>query len=61
MGQRNDLLGQFNGEIVCETPNNLLNKFEGSYILFKLVFVYCLQCKCGVYSNCVPLLSLYYH
>ncbi|XP_026463046.1 phospholipid-transporting ATPase ID isoform X2 [Ctenocephalides felis] len=30
MGQRNDLLGQFNGEIVCETPNNLLNKFEGA-------------------------------
>lgn len=33
MGQRNDLLGQFNGEIVCETPNNLLNKFEGIFII----------------------------
>jgi magnesium-transporting ATPase (P-type) len=30
MGQRDDLLGSFNGEIVCEPPNNLLNKFDGT-------------------------------
>ncbi|KAL3278639.1 hypothetical protein HHI36_016178 [Cryptolaemus montrouzieri] len=29
MGEDNDLLGRFDGEIVCEPPNNLLNKFEG--------------------------------
>ncbi|CAH0553187.1 unnamed protein product [Brassicogethes aeneus] len=29
MGEDNALLGEFDGEIVCETPNNLLNKFEG--------------------------------
>ncbi|EEB16029.1 ATPase, class I, type 8B, putative [Pediculus humanus corporis] len=30
MGQNDSDLGEFNGEIVCETPNNLLNKFEGT-------------------------------
>lgn len=29
MGQDDSLLGDFDGEILCETPNNLLNKFEG--------------------------------
>lgn len=29
MGQDDVQLGNFDGEIVCETPNNLLNKFEG--------------------------------
>lgn len=29
MGQDDSLLGEFDGEILCETPNNLLNKFEG--------------------------------
>jgi magnesium-transporting ATPase (P-type) len=32
MGQREDLLWDFNGEIICEPPNNLLNKFEGTLI-----------------------------
>lgn len=32
MSQREDLLWEFNGEIVCEPPNNLLNKFEGTLI-----------------------------
>jgi magnesium-transporting ATPase (P-type) len=31
MGQREELLWKFNGEIVCEPPNNLLNKFEGEH------------------------------
>lgn len=30
MNQREDHLWDFNGEIVCEPPNNLLNKFEGT-------------------------------
>ncbi|XP_040157172.1 phospholipid-transporting ATPase ID-like isoform X6 [Anopheles arabiensis] len=30
LGQQEDLLWKFNGEIVCEPPNNLLNKFEGT-------------------------------
>lgn len=30
MGCQEDLLWQFNGEIICEPPNNLLNKFEGT-------------------------------
>jgi phospholipid-translocating ATPase len=30
MGQDDVLLSEFDGEIVCETPNNLLNKFEGT-------------------------------
>lgn len=30
MGQQQDLLWRFNGEIVCEPPNNLLNKFDGT-------------------------------
>ncbi|XP_063830250.1 probable phospholipid-transporting ATPase IM [Ostrinia nubilalis] len=30
MGQDDGKLGAFDGEIVCETPNNLLNKFEGT-------------------------------
>ncbi|XP_066246628.1 probable phospholipid-transporting ATPase IM isoform X2 [Euwallacea similis] len=29
MGQDDARLGEFDGEIVCEQPNNLLNKFEG--------------------------------
>ncbi|XP_060527159.1 probable phospholipid-transporting ATPase IM isoform X2 [Cylas formicarius] len=29
MGQDDALISEFDGEIVCETPNNLLNKFEG--------------------------------
>lgn len=32
MGQRHDLLWQFNGEIVCEPPNNVLNKFDGTLV-----------------------------
>jgi magnesium-transporting ATPase (P-type) len=32
MNEREDLLWDFNGEIVCEPPNNLLNKFEGTLI-----------------------------
>lgn len=32
MGQQNDLLCHFNGEIICERPNNLLNKFDGTLI-----------------------------
>lgn len=27
-----DLLWEFNGEIICEPPNNLLNKFDGTLI-----------------------------
>lgn len=30
MSQREDLLWEFKGEIICEPPNNLLNKFEGT-------------------------------
>lgn len=30
MSQDDAQLGNFDGEIVCETPNNLLNKFEGT-------------------------------
>ncbi|XP_044762025.1 probable phospholipid-transporting ATPase IM isoform X2 [Coccinella septempunctata] len=29
MGEDNDLLSRFEGDIICEPPNNLLNKFEG--------------------------------
>lgn len=29
MGQDDAQLGAFDGEIVCEMPNNLLNKFDG--------------------------------
>lgn len=29
MGQDPNKLGSFNGVIVCEPPNNHLNKFEG--------------------------------
>lgn len=29
MGQDDALISEFDGEIVCEMPNNLLNKFEG--------------------------------
>lgn len=32
MGQHHDLLSQFNGEIICEPPNNLLNKFDGTLV-----------------------------
>lgn len=32
MGQDDARLGEFDGEIVCEHPNNLLNKFEGILI-----------------------------
>lgn len=32
MGDAVDQLGQFNGEIVCEPPNNLLNRFDGTLI-----------------------------
>jgi magnesium-transporting ATPase (P-type) len=32
MSQREDMLWSFNGEIICEPPNNLLNKFEGTLI-----------------------------
>lgn len=32
MSQREDLLWEFNGEIICEPPNNLLNKFDGTLI-----------------------------
>ncbi|XP_070137123.1 phospholipid-transporting ATPase ID isoform X4 [Drosophila bipectinata] len=30
LGDRNDSLWNFNGEIICERPNNLLNKFDGT-------------------------------
>lgn len=30
MGQDDALISEFDGEIICETPNNLLNKFEGT-------------------------------
>lgn len=32
MGQRDDLLAAFDGEILCEPPNNLLNKFDGTLL-----------------------------
>lgn len=32
LGQDEALLGSFDGEIVCEPPNNLLNKFEGTLL-----------------------------
>lgn len=32
MGQRDDLLWEFNGEINCEPPNNLLNRFDGTLL-----------------------------
>ncbi|KAG5672680.1 hypothetical protein PVAND_002791 [Polypedilum vanderplanki] len=32
LNQREDLLWEFNGEIICEPPNNLLNKFEGTLL-----------------------------
>ncbi|XP_050303253.1 probable phospholipid-transporting ATPase IM isoform X2 [Anthonomus grandis grandis] len=32
MGQDDALISEFDGEIVCEQPNNLLNKFEGVLI-----------------------------
>jgi magnesium-transporting ATPase (P-type) len=32
MSQREDLLWEFNGEIICEPPNNLLNKYEGTLV-----------------------------
>uniref|UniRef100_A0A146MAI4 Phospholipid-transporting ATPase n=1 Tax=Lygus hesperus TaxID=30085 RepID=A0A146MAI4_LYGHE len=32
LGQDEALLGSFDGEIVCEAPNNLLNKFEGTLL-----------------------------
>ena len=41
MSQREDLLWKFNGEIICEPPNNLLNKFEG--ILFMKMVGPCLK------------------
>lgn len=34
MGQNDQLIGSFDGEIICETPNNLLNKFDG-YLAWK--------------------------
>ncbi|XP_076377018.1 ATPase phospholipid transporting 8B isoform X4 [Megalopta genalis] len=30
MMDNHEMIGQFDGEIVCETPNNLLNKFDGT-------------------------------
>jgi len=30
MGQEPEKLGLFDGEIVCEPPNNHLNKFDGT-------------------------------
>lgn len=32
MGQDHELLSRFDGEIVCEPPNNILNKFDGTLI-----------------------------
>jgi phospholipid-translocating ATPase len=32
MGQDEEQIGAFQGEIVCEAPNNLLNKFEGTLV-----------------------------
>lgn len=41
MGQDDAQLGAFDGEIVCETPNNLLNKFDGELPI--LYFFYLLS------------------
>lgn len=30
MGNNNELLGRFDGEIICEAPNNNLNRYEGT-------------------------------
>lgn len=30
MTNDDEKIGAFDGEIICETPNNLLNKFEGT-------------------------------
>jgi len=30
MGQEPENLGSFDGDIICEPPNNHLNKFEGT-------------------------------
>ncbi|XP_063383163.1 probable phospholipid-transporting ATPase IM [Cydia fagiglandana] len=38
MGQDDAQLGAFDGEIVCETPNNLLNKFDGTLTWRERVF-----------------------
>lgn len=55
MGQRDDLLWKFNGEIICERPNNLLNKFEGKNILwfFCHLITFCVYRKieCGCHLN----------
>ncbi|XP_073977771.1 ATPase phospholipid transporting 8B isoform X2 [Rhodnius prolixus] len=32
MGQDDSQIGKFDGEIICEPPNNLLNKFDGTLI-----------------------------
>ncbi|XP_032594911.1 probable phospholipid-transporting ATPase IM isoform X1 [Drosophila grimshawi] len=32
LGEQHDLLWDFKGEIICERPNNLLNKFDGTLI-----------------------------
>ncbi|XP_051169972.1 phospholipid-transporting ATPase ID isoform X3 [Leptopilina boulardi] len=32
MMDNHELIGQFDGEIICETPNNLLNKFDGTLL-----------------------------
>ncbi|KAH8280086.1 hypothetical protein KR018_005067 [Drosophila ironensis] len=32
LADRHDFLWNFNGEIICERPNNLLNKFDGTLI-----------------------------
>lgn len=32
MGQEHHALWRFNGEIICEPPNNLLNRFDGTLI-----------------------------
>lgn len=42
MGQDESLIGRFDGEIVCEVPNNLLNKFDGE---FPSHFVNLLRCN----------------
>lgn len=32
MGQQHDALWKFNAEIVCEPPNNVLNKYDGTLV-----------------------------
>lgn len=53
MGQQEDLLSQFNGEIICEKPNNLLNKFEGEFpfLYFGVSYHQCLSTGTLIWNN----------